>query len=125
MALTKQERRDRIKKRIRKVVNGTPEAPRLSVFRSNKQIYAQIVDDISGKTLTCASSLEKDIVSATGTKTEKAALVGKLSLIKLKQSISKELYSIVTDIYITGELNQLLMQPVREALNSKNYDRKY
>ncbi|MBP7506475.1 MAG: 50S ribosomal protein L18 [Prolixibacteraceae bacterium] len=84
MALTKQERRDRIKKRIRKVVNGTSETPRLSVFRSNKQIYAQIVDDISGRTLTCASSLEKDIVSATGTKTEKAALVGKLIADKAK-----------------------------------------
>ena len=84
MALQKQERRERIKKRIRKVVYGTNEAPRLSVFRSNKQIYAQIIDDESGKTLAYASSLEKDIAAATGTKSEKAALVGKLIADKAK-----------------------------------------
>lgn len=84
MALQKQERRERIKKRIRKVVFGSTETPRLSVFRSNKQIYAQIIDDESGKTLAYASSLEKDIAAATGTKTEKAAMVGKLIADKAK-----------------------------------------
>jgi len=78
MALQKQERRERIKKRIRKIVFGTTLSPRLNVYRSNKQIYAQIIDDESGKTLAYASSLEKDIAAATGTKKEKAALVGKL-----------------------------------------------
>jgi len=84
MALQKQERRERIKKRIRKIVYGTTQTPRLSVFRSNKQIYAQIIDDESGKTLAYASSLEKDIVAVSGNKTEKAALVGKLIADKAK-----------------------------------------
>ena len=77
MALTKNERRQRIKNRIRKVVSGTEARPRLSVFRSNKEIYAQIVDDVTGKTIAAASSRDKDISSAKGTKTEIAALVGK------------------------------------------------
>lgn len=77
MALTKTERRSRIKNRIRKVVSGTEAKPRLSVFRSNKEIYAQIVDDVTGKTISAASSRDKDISSAKGTKTEIAALVGK------------------------------------------------
>jgi len=76
MALTKTQRRSRIKNRIRKVVSGTEARPRLSVFRSNKEIYAQIVDDVTGKTLAAASSRDKDINSK-GNKTEVAALVGK------------------------------------------------
>lgn len=77
MALTKNERRQRIKNRIRKVVSGTESRPRLAVFRSNKEIYAQIVDDVSGKTISAASSRDKDISSKKGTKMEIAALVGK------------------------------------------------
>ena len=77
MALTKNERRLRIKNRIRKVVSGDAAKPRLSVFRSNKEIYAQILDDVTGVTLASASSRDKDISSAKGTKTEIAALVGK------------------------------------------------
>ena len=77
MALTKYERRIRIKSRIRKIVSGTEARPRLSVFRSNKEIYAQIIDDVSGKTISSASSRDKDINSAKLTKIEVAALVGK------------------------------------------------
>lgn len=77
MALTKNERRTRIKNRIRKVVSGTTERPRLSVFRSNKEIYAQIVDDVTGKTIAAASSRDKGISKEKGTKTEIAKLVGK------------------------------------------------
>ena len=77
MALTKNERRIRIKNRIRKVVSGTTDRPRLSVFRSNKEIYAQIVDDVTGKTIAAASSRDKDINTDKGTKTEIAKLVGK------------------------------------------------
>jgi len=77
MALTKYQRRIRIKNRIRKVVSGSEARPRLSVFRSNKEIYAQIVDDVTGKTISAASSRDKDISSAKGTKTEIATLVGK------------------------------------------------
>ena len=77
MALTKHERRIRIKNRIRKIVSGTGAKPRLSVFRSNKEIYAQIVDDVTGKTISAASSRDKDISAAKGSKTETATLVGK------------------------------------------------
>jgi large subunit ribosomal protein L18 len=77
MALTKNERRLRIKSRVRKIVSGTEARPRLSVFRSNKEIYAQIVDDVTGKTISAASSRDKDISSVKGTKTEVATLVGK------------------------------------------------
>jgi len=77
MALTKNEKRLRIKSRIRKTVSGTEARPRLSVFRSNKEIYAQVIDDVSGKTISAASSRDKDISSVKGTKTEIAGLVGK------------------------------------------------
>lgn len=77
MALTKQERRFRIKLRIRKIVSGSAERPRLNVFRSNKQIYAQLVNDLAGTTLLAVSSMDKTIAVAAGTKSEKAALVGK------------------------------------------------
>lgn len=77
MALTKNDRRLRIKNRIRKVVSGTETKPRLAVFRSNKEIYAQVVDDVSGKTLAAASSRDKDLAKSKGNKTELATLVGK------------------------------------------------
>jgi large subunit ribosomal protein L18 len=85
MALTKVQRRLRIKHRIRKVVTGTAEKPRLSVFRSNKEIYAQLVDDRNGKTLLSASSRDKDVAS-TGTKTDIAKEVGKLVAEKAKKA---------------------------------------
>ena len=56
MALTKSERRLRIRNRIRKIVSGTAKNPRLSVYRSNKEIYAQLIDDVAGVTLVSASS---------------------------------------------------------------------
>lgn len=77
MAVTKSSRREKIKKRVRKVVVGTTEQPRLSVFRSNKQIYAQIVDDSTGKTLVAASSKVAAIADQKVNKVEKAKLVGK------------------------------------------------
>ena len=61
MALTKTERRNRIRNRVRKIVVGSAERPRLSVFRSNKEIYAQLIDDNNATTLVAASSTEKDI----------------------------------------------------------------
>ena len=54
---TKVERRTKIKYRVRSKISGTADCPRMSVFRSNKQIYVQIIDDLSGKTLASASSL--------------------------------------------------------------------
>ncbi|KAF2519815.1 50S ribosomal protein L18 [Flavobacterium salilacus subsp. salilacus] len=76
MSLNKSERRQRIKFRIRKIVSGTAARPRLSVFRSNKEIYAQIIDDVNGVTLLAVSSRDKAIVK--GTNIETAAAVGKL-----------------------------------------------
>lgn len=76
MALSKLERRQRIKHRIRKVVVGTESRPRLSVFRSNKEIYAQLIDDRAGKTLAAVSSRDKEI-EAVGSKSDVAKLVGK------------------------------------------------
>ena len=77
MSLTKSERRQRIQYRVRKIVSGTAARPRLSVFRSNKEIYAQLIDDVNGVTLLAASSREKE-VDTKGTKVEVAAVVGKL-----------------------------------------------
>jgi len=77
MSLTKSDRRQRIQYRIRKIVSGTASRPRLSVFRSNKEIYAQLIDDVNGVTLLAASSREKG-VDTKGTKVEIAAAVGKL-----------------------------------------------
>ena len=77
MALTKLERRLRIKKRIRKNISGTATRPRLSVFRSNKEISAQMIDDVNAVTLVAVSSRSKDIDSK-GTKIEVAKAVGKL-----------------------------------------------
>ncbi|MDO4673062.1 50S ribosomal protein L18 [Falsiporphyromonas endometrii] len=71
--VTKKARRLKIKTRIRSRISGTAERPRLSVFRSNKQIYAQVIDDQTGKTLASASSLKLDLK---GTKKEIAAKVG-------------------------------------------------
>lgn len=77
MALTKEARRERIKRRIRKVITGDTQTPRLSVFRSNKQIYAQLIDDSSGRTLVAASSKVKEIADQKVNKIEQARLVGK------------------------------------------------
>mgnify|MGYP001183595691 CR=1 FL=1 len=86
MALTKQERRLRIKRRIRKSVSGTAERPRMSVFRSNKQISVQLIDDLSGKTLLTTSSLVKEIAEKSVTKIEQAELVGEAFAEKAKEA---------------------------------------
>lgn len=73
MAISKSARRLKIRKRIRKTVNGTASRPRLSVFRSNKEIYAQIVNDVDGVTIASSSSRELDF---NGPKVEAAKAVG-------------------------------------------------
>ncbi len=73
---TKLVRRQKIRYRIRKKVSGTAQKPRLSVFRSNKDIYVQLIDDNQGATLAAASSRDKDISAQKGTKVEKSKLVG-------------------------------------------------
>ena len=76
MSLTKSDRRQRIRYRIRKTISGTATKPRLSVYRSNKEIYAQLIDDVAGVTVLSASSREKEINN--GTNVEVATAVGKL-----------------------------------------------
>ncbi|CAN5905436.1 50S ribosomal protein L18 [soil metagenome] len=76
MAITKIARRKRIKMRIRKRLTGVTESPRLSVFRSNKEIYAQVIDDTNGVTIAAVSSRDKGIAGTKGNKTEQAKLVG-------------------------------------------------
>jgi large subunit ribosomal protein L18 len=79
MGLTKSARRNRIHLRIRKTIQGTTEKPRLSIYRSNKEIYAQVIDDVNGKTLAAASSRDKEIADAKAeNKMSEAQLVGKL-----------------------------------------------
>lgn len=79
MALNKIDRRKRIHYRIRKHVNGTAERPRMVVFRSNKQIYVQVIDDEQGRTLAAASSNDKALAAECKGKSgiETAAIVGK------------------------------------------------
>lgn len=85
MATKKDIRRLKIKMRIRKKVNGTADKPRFTVFRSNKEIYAQLIDDVAGRTLASASSMEKGFQKQ-GTKSDMAASVGKLIAERGKQA---------------------------------------
>ena len=95
MALNKISRRQNIKMRIRKHLSGTSERPRMSVFRSNKQIYVQLIDDLSGATVLSASSKNKEIADKKGVnKTEQAKLVGKLIA---EKSLAKGINSVVFD----------------------------
>lgn len=76
--MNKLVKRQKIRYRIRKKVSGTSQKPRLSVFRSNTDIYVQLIDDVNGKTLAAASSRDKDIAAQKVTKTEKSKLVGQV-----------------------------------------------
>ena len=73
----RQVARERRHRRVRKKVRGTPERPRLAVFRSNKHVYAQVIDDVNGRTLAAASTKEKGFTGATAT-VEAAKQIGKL-----------------------------------------------
>jgi len=79
MATSKDFRRSGIKKRVRKVVSGDASAPRMTIYRSNKQIYVQLIDDVKGVTIASASSSEKELEKNVKTlpKIEQAKLVGK------------------------------------------------
>jgi large subunit ribosomal protein L18 len=78
-------RRQKIRYGIRRKLSGTTQKPRLAVFRSNTEIYVQLIDDTSGKTLAAASSKDKDIAAQKGTKTEKSKLVGAAIARKAKE----------------------------------------
>jgi large subunit ribosomal protein L18 len=81
---TKLEKRQKIRYRIRKKVSGTAQKPRLAVFRSNMDIYVQLIDDTNGLTLASASSRDKDIKAQKGTKVEKSKMVGEAIARKAK-----------------------------------------
>jgi len=85
MALTKHKRRSRIKMRIRKNLTGTGDIPRLTVFRSNKQIYDQIINDLNGETILAASSKEKSVADQKVNKIDQAKLVGQVIADKAKE----------------------------------------
>lgn len=96
MALTKKDRRFRIKKRVRKTISGTAERPRMSVFRSNKHIYVQLIDDEQGKTLMAYSTRNKEVAeqAAQVNKTDQAGMVGKYAA---QRSLEKGIKSVVFD----------------------------
>jgi len=89
MAITKIQRRAKIKKRVRKNIFGTPEVPRLSIYRSNKEFYAQVIEDVNGKTLAAASSvkLKKDglsnieVAKVVGAELAKVAIAAKIETV--------------------------------------------
>ena len=78
MRQTKTQRRQRIQRRYKATVAGTAKQPRMSVFRSNKEIYVQIINDLTGETLVSASSRDKSLEGQGANKVEQAGLVGKL-----------------------------------------------
>lgn len=107
MALTKKERRTRIKNRVRRIVTGTAKRPRMSVFRSNKEIYVQLVDDEQGTTLMAVSSAVKEIAGKEGTKSEKAAMVGQMVAEKALASGIKEVVFDRNGYLYHGRVKQL------------------
>lgn len=87
--INKTDKRIRLKKKIRVKIKGTSERPRLTVFRSNKFIYAQVINDVTGKTLAQAN----DVKIAKGTKTSRAKEVGKMIAdIAIKAKIKKVVF---------------------------------
>ena len=107
-------RSQRIKRhaRVRGKISGTPERPRLSVFRSEKNIYAQIIDDVAGNTLVAASSVEKDF--GPGSNKEAARKVGKLIA---ERALAKGIEEVVFDRggYIYHGRVQELAEGAREG----------
>lgn len=91
--MTKAAARKRIQKRIRKKIKGTAERPRFSVFRSNKEIYCQFIDDVAGVTLASASSKDSR-VDKSGNKVSQAAQVGKIAA---ENAVAKNISNVVFD----------------------------
>lgn len=100
--------------RVRKKVTGTAERPRLAVFRSEKNIYAQIIDDVAGRTLVAASSLDKEFAGKAGSNKEAAKLVGEAVA---KKAIAAGITEIVFDRggYVYHGRVQMLAEGAREA----------
>jgi large subunit ribosomal protein L18 len=115
MALTKRERRLKIKQRIRKRISGTNERPRMTVFRSNKQIYVQLVNDLTGETVVSASSKNKEVADKKNiSKSEQAKLVGKLVA---ERSLAKGIKNVVFDRngYLYHGRIRILAESAREG----------
>ncbi|MCL6548104.1 MAG: 50S ribosomal protein L18 [Alicyclobacillus sp.] len=117
--ITKEDRnlaRKRRHARVRKRVHGTPERPRLNVYRSNKHIYAQVIDDLSGRTLVSASTVDKELAGslASGSTVEAARKVGELVA---KRALEKGLKAVVFDRggYLYHGRVQALAEAAREA----------
>lgn len=110
----RQEKREKRHLRVRKKISGTQERPRLSVYRSEKNIYAQIIDDVAGKTLISASTLDKEFGEAVGSNKEAAKKVGELIA---KRALDKGIKSVVFDRggYIYHGRIQELADGAREA----------
>ena len=102
MATKSLTRRERIHLRVRKVVEGTAARPRLAVFRSSKEIYAQVIDDLSGVTLCAASSLKKGGREVSGSKIDQARQVG-LKIAELAKAKGIEPIGILDDLCLQGE----------------------
>lgn len=100
--------------RVRKKISGTAERPRLAVFRSEKNIYAQIIDDVAGRTLAAASSLDKEFAGKAGSNKEAAKLVGEAVA---KKAIAAGITEIVFDRggYVYHGRVQMLAEGAREA----------
>jgi large subunit ribosomal protein L18 len=93
MPVTKEEGRERRKRRIRKKISGETTRPRISVFRSSKHIYVQAIDDFKGATLATASTLSEGVKGVEGTKTDEATAVGKaIAKALLEKGISEVIF---------------------------------
>ena len=115
MASTKRARRLKIKQRIRKRISGTLDRPRMTVFRSNKQIYVQLVNDLTGETVVSASSKNKEVAEKKNVnKSEQAKLVGKLVA---ERSLAKGIKTVVFDRngYLYHGRVRLLAESAREG----------
>jgi len=112
MALSKLQRRTRIKYRIRKIITGTATKPRLSVFRSNKEIYAQLVNDVNGSTIVSVSSRNKEIKAST--KQEAATAVGK-TIAELATKAGVETVAFDRNGYLYHGRIKVLAEAAREA----------
>lgn len=116
MSITKQYRRKRIKSRIKKTISGTAERPRLTVFRSNKHIYAQLVDDVAGHTLAATSSQKGKATQSQspGAKIEQAKITGKAIAEKaIKAGITTVIFD--RNGYLYHGRVKLLAEAAREA----------
>lgn len=119
MAFSKIARRNKIKARIRGKISGTAERPRMTVFRSNKQIYVQLVNDLEGKTLVARSS--KNLVDFSRNKVEQAAAVGKLiGAAAIEAGITKVVFD--RNGYLYHGRVESLANAAREAVLSSNSD---